>query len=149
MKALFIILVVLVSNIHCSAEGGRLDTENIQQGQTEFTFYNNRFNLTKKDSILVIYDRYDRSGAGVVRKIFYPGRKQSIVVDEIPAGKYFVTVQCLGKHHDRFEKVVRIKPGKTATVPVTLNVCEEYAKEKVIIPNYPVDFSKLSVVKMK
>jgi hypothetical protein len=149
MKVGFVFLAFFTSSLLGQAKNEPLHAQKLQEGQTEFTFYNNRFNLTRKDSVLVIYDRYDRSGAGVIRKVFYPGKKQSILVDEIPAGKYFVTIQCLGKHHDRFEKVLRIKSGKTSTIPVNLSLCEEYSKEKVVIPNYPVDFSRLSILKMK
>jgi hypothetical protein len=148
MKALFILPIFLLNAYPLWA--GRLEIDSIVKvGQTEFNFFENDFTITKKDSVLVIYDRFDLSGAGIIRKVYYPAKNQTIHISNIPSGKYFVTIQCLGKRHDRYEKIIKIKGGKTSFVSVKLSVYNEFTRDKVIIPNDPIDFSRLSIVTMK
>ena len=145
---LFFILIFL--NIDLAWAGNRHKADSIaKEGHTEFNFFENDFLITRKDSVLVIYDRYDLSGAGIIKKVFYPGSKQTISIPNIPSGKYFVTIQCLGKHHDRYEKVIKVKSGKISYVSVKLSPYDEFTCGKVAIPNDMVDFSKLSIVTMK
>ena len=91
---------------------------------------------TQKDSVLIIFDRCDRTGAGVVYQVFYADDDQNITIPEVPAGKYFVTIQCLGLHHDRMEKVITIKSQKDEQVKISLTAVEEFSKDKVVIPAY-------------
>lgn len=149
MKAISVLLIFLLNAQSIWAGNSCPSDSNAKHGQTEFNFFENNFRITKKDSVLVIYDRYDRSGAGVIRKVYYPGKTQSIVISNIPSGKYFVTIQCLGKHHDRFDKIIKIKPGKTAYVSVKLRDYDEFLKDRVIIPADHIDFSKLTILQMK
>lgn len=149
MKAVLSILILQLFTQWGWAAIGHQKDSSIKKGQTEFNFFENHFRITKKDSVLVIYDRYDRSGAGVIFKVYYPGKSQSITISDIPKGKYFVTIQCLGKHHDRFDKIIKIKPGKTAYVSVKLRDYDEFLKDRVIIPADHIDFSRLTILQMK
>jgi hypothetical protein len=149
MKPL-VFLTLLLLSMDLAWAGKEHKNDSIgNNGQTEFNFFENDFTISKKDSVLVIYDRYDLSGAGVIKKIYYPGSNQTVFIPNIPSGKYFVTIQCLGKHHDRYEKIIKVKNGKTSFVSVKLNNYAEFTKGNVAIPNDPVDFSKLSIVTMK
>src|ERR1700727_2238796 len=67
----------------------------VKNGAVRFQFTD--FVLSRrKDSVLVIFDRCDHTGAGIVFKVFKADLDNGITVPEVPAGKYFVTVQCLG-----------------------------------------------------
>jgi hypothetical protein len=91
----------------------------VKKGAVRFQFTD--FVLSRrKDSVLVIFDRYDRTGAGIVFKVFKADLDNGITVPEVPAGKYFVTVQCLGLHRDRMEKKVVVKCNKNHTVNLAL-----------------------------
>jgi hypothetical protein len=149
MKASLIFLMFQLAAFMTWAGNVSHADSNSKAGQTAFNFFENHFTITRKDSVLVIYDRCDLTGAGVIRKVYYPGSKQSILISNIPAGKYYVTIQCLGKHHDRYEKILKIKSGKTAYVSVKLSDYDEFSRDRVFIPNDPIDFSRLSVVTMK
>jgi hypothetical protein len=118
------------------------------EGSTQFTISNHSANY-KKDSLLIIYDRFDRSGAGVVFRIYHPKKDHTVTIDDIPAGKYFVTIQWLGLHHDRFEKIVKVKKGKCEIIPITLQDAQEFSPSKVIIPQERHDWANLRVVAMK
>ncbi len=149
MKAFLYLLALQLTALAGLAGTGYKADSNLKEGQTEFNFFENRFTISKKDSVLVIYDRCDLSGAGVIKKVYYPGVRQTILINNIPAGKYYVIIQCLGKHHDRYERILRIKPGKTAYVSVKLSDYDEFSKDRVIIPQDHFDLARLSVVTMK
>ena len=117
----------------------------LKAGATEISFRDFNFNRKHKDSFLVIYDRYDRSGAGIVKKVFYPGSDQTILVADIPAGKYFITVQRLGIHHQKFERVLKIKSLRRESVVIKLEDWDECTKEQVKLPKENTDFSKLTI----
>ena len=58
-------------------------------------FENVKRNNVPLDSVLVIFDRYDLTGAGVVKKIYYPVNNV-VSIEEVPEGKYYINVLCLG-----------------------------------------------------
>jgi len=118
------------------------------EGATQFFLYNHR-NSHSKDSVYITFDRWDHAGAGVICKIFYPKKNHTISIDKIPTGKYFVTIQFLGSHHDRFEKIVRIHSNVVKTVDLELQDQDEYSKGNVKIPADHIDFSRLEIVTMK
>jgi hypothetical protein len=118
-------------------------------GTTQFNFHNHNSNYSSKDSFLIIYDRYDRSGAGIIHKIFYPSVDHTISVAGIPPGKYFITIQGLGIHRKRFEKVIRIKSRKSENVAIKLEDCDEFTKDNVVIPAEYTDFANLKIMAMK
>jgi hypothetical protein len=118
----------------------------VKSGAVRFQFTD--FVLSRrKDSVLVIFDRYDRTGAGIVIKVFKADLDNGITVPEVPAGKYFVTVQCLGLHRDRMEKKVVVKCNKNHTVNLALEDSEEFSKDKVVIPAYRFDITHMTVLK--
>src|SRR5437764_9927471 len=59
---------------------------------------NNRANNhAQVDSVYLIFDRWDLSGAGLVKKIYRP-EKNIIKLEKIPKGRYYVEVFCLGNY---------------------------------------------------
>lgn len=102
-----------------------------------------------KDSVLVIFDRCDHTGAGVVYQVFYQNADHSITIAAIPEGKYYVTIQCLGIHRDRVETVVKIKAQKSEKLKIEQADSEEFSKDKVVIPAYKPDFMNLAIAKAK
>jgi hypothetical protein len=102
-----------------------------------------------KDSVLIIFDRFDHTGAGVIFKVFTADSANCINIPEVPAGKYFVTIQCLGLHHDRLDKLVSIKSNKNEKVRIDLKVSEAFSKDNVVIPTYCPKFADLAILKSK
>ena len=119
------------------------------QGTVQFHFTNITPVNDQRDSVLIIFDRYDRTGAGVIYQVFAADKDNSITLPAVPAGKYYVTIQCLGLHHDRVEKLVTIKSKKSENVRISLADSEVFSKEKVVIPAYRPDFANLAVLKSK
>ena len=160
MKALYLYIAFQFGLLTLSAEIGHenaavnttstlVTAAKAREGSVQFRFRTRNINQVNKDSVLVIYDRFDRSGAGIIHKVYYPSTDHTISINGIPAGKYFVTIQWLGMHRDRIEKVMTIKSNKCETFSVKMQDCDEYSKENVFIPEEHTDFSKLKVITMK
>ena len=151
MKQIYFYLICLLCTVAAHAEKTpRAKAKKIVAvGTVQFKLNNSAPDSLHKDSALIIFDRCDHTGAGVIYQVFYGDKDHNITIPVVPAGKYFVTIQCLGMHHDRLEKTVNIKSNKNEKVKIALQDSEEYSKDKVIIPAYTPNFSDLSVVKMK
>ncbi|HXB09818.1 MAG TPA: hypothetical protein VNW04_21995 [Puia sp.] len=100
-----------------------------------------------QDSVLVIFDRFDHTGAGVVYELFATDAEHGITVPAVPAGKYYVTVQVRGLHHDRMEMVVNVKSQKSENVRIKLEDAEVFSKENVKIPAYRPAFADMTILK--
>lgn len=118
-------------------------------GAVRFQFNHVVTNQDHADSVLVIFDRYDRTGAGVIYQMYAADGEQGINISDVPAGKYFVTIQFMGLHRDRLEKVITIKSKKNEKVRLALDDVEMFSKDKVVIPAYRPDFSDLAVLKSR
>jgi hypothetical protein len=115
-------------------------------GAVRFQFTNiNAQDLT--DSVLVIFDRFDHTGAGVIYQVYAADQQNGIDISAIPAGKYYVTIQCLGMHHDHLEKTITVKKEKNEKVKIELAAIEVFSKDNVKIPAYRPDFSDMTIVK--
>jgi hypothetical protein len=101
------------------------------------------------DSVLVIFDRFDHTGAGVIYRVFAADQQNGIDISAIPAGKYYVTIQCLGLHHDRLEKTITVKKQKNEKISIALSVSELFTKDNVVIPVTHTKLTDLSILSNK
>ena len=101
------------------------------------------------DSILVIFDRFDHTGAGVIYQVYSADQQNGIDISAIPAGKYYVTIQCLGLHHDRLEKTITIKKQKNEKINIALSASELFSKDNVLIPVTHAKLTDLSILSNK
>ena len=100
------------------------------------------------DSVYVIFDKYDLTGAGIVKKVFYPSQNR-IVIHKVPKGKYYVDVFCIGIAHQNFTQVSTIGKRRSNTVSVPLKHYEAYIPGTAVIPPSRIDFSNLMVTHNK
>jgi hypothetical protein len=105
---------------------------------TSYAFkLNNAVNKNNQvDSVLVILDKYDRTGAGIVTKIFYPNQQNEIFIDELPAGKYYAEVFVLGMYQKHFSKIITVtsKAGSKNKTSLSLDFTEAYTSGAANIP---------------
>lgn len=101
------------------------------------------------DSVLVIFDRFDHTGAGVIYQVFAADQQNGIDISAVPAGKYYVTIQCLGLHHDRLEKTITIKKQKNEKISIALSDSELFTKDNVVIPVTHTKLTDLSILSNK
>lgn len=147
MKSLFLILYLF--NAHLNQESALKANANNSSQHLKVVFTNHAGNYNHADSVLVVLDRYDHTGAGIVKKKFYPGADHSFSINGIPEGKYYATIRCLGVHRDVVEKVVRVIKEKDNTLRIKLDDCEEFSKAAVVIPDDQIRLSDLSIVKTR
>jgi hypothetical protein len=101
------------------------------------------------DSILVIFDRFDHTGAGVIYQVYAADQQNGIDISAVPAGKYYVTIQCMGLHHDRLEKTITIKKQKNEKVNIALVASELFSRDNVVIPVTHTKLTDLSILSNK
>ena len=154
MKQIYLYIVSLLLSLAVHAEKGpRAKTGTkaaaVKEGSVQFKFNNLTPGDAHKDSVLIIFDRCDRTGAGVIYKVFTADEKGNIMLEGVPAGKYFVTIKGLGLHRDRTEIVVNVKTDKQQQMNINMEDSEEFTKDSVIIPSSKTDLASLSIVNMK
>jgi hypothetical protein len=151
IRIYFHIALLLLSLAAIAEKGHKSDSNKMMasKGSAQVKFHNSLKDLTDKDSVLIIFDRWNHSGAGVVYQVFYANKDHSIMIPAIPKGSYDVTIQCLGLHHDLFQTHIRIKAHKNKTIKVSLQDTEEFSKDKVFIPAYHPDHTTLGIVEKK
>ena len=108
---------------------------------------NNRANAQAQvDSVYLIFDRWDLSGAGLVKKVYYP-EKNTIKLDNLPKGRYYIEVFCLGNYPGHFNREIMAHPRGGKKFSFKLKRQEFYLVGTAVIPHEKVDFSKLTVTK--
>ena len=149
MKQLTFLSLSLILALTASADKGRNAAKKAALGNLEVKFHGHAVTNAPTDSVLVIFDRFDHTGAGVIYQVFYPNADQSLTIPTVPEGKYYVTIQCLGLHRDRVETVINIKSGKNTSLKIGQQDAETFTKDKVVIPAYQPDVMNLGIVKNK
>lgn len=149
MKQIYLYITCLFFALSAHAEKSPKAKKMVTVGSVQFKMNNPASITAHQDSALIIFDRCDHTGAGVVYQVFYVDQDHNITIPAVPAGKYYVTLQYLGLHRDRLETVVTIKAQKNKTVKISLEDSEEFSKDKVVIPAYTPNFTDLAIVKMK
>ncbi len=152
MKQIYFYLACLLLSLAVHAEKGprtKAEKAMTKEGSVQLKFNNLAPAAAHKDSVLIIFDRCNHTGAGVIYKIFSADDDKNIFIDGVPEGKYFVTIQGLGIHRDRMEKVVTVKAQKNHQMTINLEDSEEFIKDRVVIPSSKTDLNCLSIVTMK
>ena len=149
MKPFLVLLIVLLpATMTVNATGIRPKTKTAYSNLS-IKCSNHRQAALHNDSAFVIIDKYDGSGAGIVKGFFYLDATHHIVIPGLKKGKYRVIIRFAGFHHQQFEQVIHITRKKTVTVNLHLGDWEEFSKENVYIPPQRVNAAKLLVTSMK
>lgn len=99
------------------------------------------------DSVLVIFDRFDHTGAGIIKRVFYPIDNQ-ITIPRVPEGRYYISIYCLGVHREYFNDLTFINKRHGNNLKYKLNQSEEYVPGK-FTPVIDIDFSNLAITNFK
>lgn len=145
MKTISALIALLTLWIipNASAQNARRDSADI------VIRLNNSFNgNTTVDSVFIILDRYDLTGAGTIKKVFYPS-KNHILIKNVPRGKYYVDVVCLGLYSEYFTRTTFITERRKNRLKFRLHRTEEYLPGSVSIPPYAFDLTKLAITDHK
>ncbi len=146
MKASTLLLLIsLVGIQNLSAQNKRADSV-----QVVIKLNNAANRHAPVDSAYIIFDRFDRSGAGVVKRLVYP-EKNKIILDQIPEGKFFITVICLGIYKDTFTETSFIyeKRKNKNQFEFKLRKAEAYNPNEVYIPGEKIIPPYFSILRAK
>ena len=87
------------------------------------------------DSVLIVLDKFDHSGAGIVKKVFYPGTDNQVIIEDLPAGKYYAEVYVLGLYKKHFSTVINTeKSAKKNKTHLRLDYQDGYTPGNANIP---------------
>lgn len=95
------------------------------------------------DSVLVIFDRFDHTGAGIVKKIYYPTNNQ-FTIPSVPEGRYYISIYCLGFYRDIFNDLMFVNKRHSNNLRYKLGPLEEFVPG-TFIPPIEIDFSNLAI----
>lgn len=99
------------------------------------------------DSVLVIFDRFDRTGAGIIKRIFHPVDNQ-ISIPNVPEGRYYISIFCLGVHREYFNDLTFINKRHSNHLKYKLSETEEFVPG-TFSPVIDIDFSNLAITNLK
>ncbi|HEX6428639.1 MAG TPA: hypothetical protein VF008_13180 [Niastella sp.] len=145
MKAVYVLtlLVLLLAAKTATAQRKRLpDSVNVLVRLHPRTPQNPRV-----DSVLVIFDRYDHTGAGVVKRIYYPTDNQ-FTIPSVPEGRYYISIYCLGFYHDVFNDLMFINKRHSNNLTYKLDRSEQFVPGK-FIPAIEIDFTNLAITNIR
>jgi hypothetical protein len=77
------------------------------------------------DSVYVFFDRYDHTGAGIIKQVCYP-KDNKITILDVPPGKYYIGMFCLGTHMEYFSEVTFVNNRRSNKLWFKLSRSETY-----------------------
>ena len=99
------------------------------------------------DSVLVIFDRFDRTGAGIIKRIYHPTDNQ-FTISNVPEGKYYISIYCLGFYRDTFNDLMFISKRHSNNLRYKLQRSDEFVPG-TFLPDMEVDFTNLAITNIK
>jgi hypothetical protein len=109
---------------------------------------NNSENNNKPvDSAYIILDRFDLTGAGVVREKYFL-IDNNILLENLPVGKYYADIYINGLYSEHFSRIIKVTP-KGKIYAFKLSEVGFYNANTSLIPKESDDYSRTSVVFMK
>jgi hypothetical protein len=96
------------------------------------------------DSIYLVFDRYDLTGAGVIKQVYHP--VNNAIELTVPQGKYFINVFCLGLYKDKhFDAIIDARRAKKNELLLKVDPTSFFMPGYVSLPQEKIDFGNLSV----
>jgi hypothetical protein len=77
------------------------------------------------DSVFIFFDRYNHTGAGIIKQVYYP-KDNRIVIPDVPPGKYYIGLFCLGTHWEYFSEVTYVNNRRNNKIRFNLKRSEIY-----------------------
>lgn len=145
MKAVCVLtlLIMLFTAKSAKAQRKRLpDSVNVQ-----IRLHPRKANNPRVDSVLVIFDRYDHTGAGVIKGIYYP-RNNQFTISQVPEGRYYISIYCMGFYTDVFNDLMFVSKRHSNDLRYKLRTSDEFVPG-TFVPEIEIDFSNLAITNIK
>lgn len=108
---------------------------------------NNDLNQNKAiDSVKIIFDKSDGTGAGFIKKIFFPVNN-IIIIDSVPPGKYRMTIICPGIYQQQFSEETYVYKHRknNNSFRFRLQPAEAFESNMVLMPAEKINCLRLSI----
>lgn len=99
------------------------------------------------DSVYIFFDRYNHTGAGVIKQVYYP-KDNKIFIPQVPPGKYYIGLFCLGTHWEYFSEVTFVNKRRSNNLRFKLDRSETFVPGNYIAL-FKVDLSRLAITSPK
>jgi hypothetical protein len=99
------------------------------------------------DSVFIFFDRYNHTGAGIIKQVYYP-KDNKIVVPQVPPGKYYIGLFCLGTHWEYFSEVTFVNKRRNNKIRFNLKRSEIFIPG-TYIAQVRTDLHRLSITSPK
>ncbi len=140
-----ILPLLLITVLHSRAYSSRIPKSD--SGTVIITLQNASDRKSRIDSIYLIFDRYDKRGAGVIKQVFYPINNQVEVT--VPKGRYYVNIYCLGIYNKAgFDRILTAKANRKHKIFLRLQASALFTPGMVEIPLEKWDPSHLAILKL-
>ncbi len=121
------------------------DTPKSDSGTVTITLENAFDKQSRIDSIYLIFDRYDKRGAGVIKQVFRS--RDNVIQINVPSGRYYVNIFCLGIYNKAgFDRIVTVRANKERKISLRLQA-PLFIPGSVKIPGQKWDPSHLAILK--
>lgn len=137
-----VVAILLLFSFNATAQN-----KDAEKGSVIFKLDNSKNENKPVEAAYIILDKYDLTGAGVVKQVFEVGHNK-IVLQNIPVGKYYADIYTKGAFKQHFNGVIKIT-GKAKSYTFKLEAVSFYESNAVSIPEESDDYFKNSVVLMK
>jgi hypothetical protein len=131
-KSLTLLLLLGLNGFFFEATAQKKRADSVQ---VTIRLDNSLNNNTPVDSVYVIFDRYNLTAAGTVKKVFYPVNN-TVTIPAVPEGKFYITVLCLGIYRDSFSEVSYVYENRKNknTFQFRLKPAEFFNPDSILIP---------------
>jgi hypothetical protein len=133
-------MFLVLTNVSLANEGDKPAKKNAKAAGSSFTIQldNSANKIKTVDSAFVIFDKYDRTGAGFIQQVVYTDENSNLILENIPEGKYFVEIYTAGIQKQHFSKIITVSKngsGKKANkLTITLEHADIFIPGQVSIP---------------
>jgi len=113
--AVFALSLSLINLVAAATDGEKdnttatVSTSNVATATYTIRLNNEQNNHRAVDSVLVVLDKYDLTGAGVVMEVFYPDENNNITISNLPLGKYYAEIYVFGAERHHFSEVIAVR----------------------------------------
>jgi hypothetical protein len=116
-------------------------------GKVIFSLHNASDRQSRIDSVYLIFDRYDRRGAGIIKQVYHPVNNE--VEIKVFKGRYYVSIFCLGIYNKAgFDRVITVRANRQRKIFLRLQASALFTPGMVKIPRENWDPSHLAILKM-
>lgn len=139
-----VLLLVFLNTTSLAGEGEKpasaKDDTAAKANNAKYSFHMINAGQIHVDSALIVLDKFDRTGAGVVIQRVIPDENNRLTLTDVPAGKYYAGIYTYGLQREYFSIVIEVeKPRRKKRrdrnkVVIRISDTDRYIPGMAVIP---------------